>query len=125
MQCRTILVLLINGIGVSLFDNTYQASIKAALSYNSRLQPLQIFYGTNTPPVLTGSVCPGTVGNIMHRVYHFGLGTNDNGNVQSIDNCRDTTRTLNYTYDALNRVTQGNSTGPEFGDTYVVDAWGN
>ena len=104
---------------------TYQASIKAAMSYNSRLQPLQMFYGTNTPPVLTGSVCPATIGNIMHRVYHFGLATNDNGNVQSIDNCRDTTRTANYFYDSLNRITQGNSTGPEFGDTYVVDAWGN
>jgi RHS repeat-associated protein len=103
---------------------TFQGGIKAALSYNSRLQPLQMFYGTNTPPVITGSSCPGTVGNIMHRVYHFGT-NNNNGNVQSIDNCRDTSRTANYQYDSMNRITQGNSTGPEWGDTYVVDAWGN
>jgi RHS repeat-associated protein len=86
---------------------------------------LQMFYGTNAVPQLTGSFCPTGYGNIMHRVYHFGLGTNDNGNVQSIDNCRDTARTANYTYDSLNRITQGNSTGPEWGDTYTVDAWGN
>ena len=61
----------------------------------------------------------------MHRVYHFGATLNDNGNVLSIDNCRDTTRTAQYQYDSMNRVTQGNSTGSEWGDTYVVDAWGN
>ncbi len=103
---------------------TYDAGIKAAMSYNSRLQPLQMFYGTNSPPVITASSCPATIGNIMHRVYHFGT-NNNNGNVQSIDNCRDTTRTANYQYDSTNRITQGNSSGPEWGDTYVVDSWGN
>ncbi len=100
-------------------------TIKAAMSYNSRLQPLQIFYGTNAVPSITGTSCPTGYGNIMHRVYHLGLGVNDNGNVQSIDNCRDTSRTANYTYDSLNRITQGNSTGSEWGDTYTLDAWGN
>ncbi len=115
--------------------------IYRAFSYNSRLQPLQMFYGTNTPPSLSGSTCPSTVGNIMHRVYAFNSGSGDNGNVISIANCRDTTRTQNFLYDPLNRIWQAYSTGPNWGETYStvqyaagtpfsaanagIDAWGN
>ena len=122
---------------------TYYATISAAFSYNSRLQPLQIFYGTNSVPPLTGTTCPTGYGNIMHRAYHFGAGSNDNGNVQQIDNCRDTNRTVLYTYDSLNHIesaaTQGTTNcnpavecwGQLFGHmqngVYVsgYDAWGN
>lgn len=104
--------------------------IFGAFSYNTRLQPLQIFYGTNTPPALTSSTCPGTVGNIMHRVYNFGLGANDNGNVDSIANCRDTTRTASFTYDTLNRIKTAQSSGTgttSWGEDYStgIDPWGN
>ena len=108
-----------------------QASIYAGFSYNSRLQPMQLDYttsGTVTQTVLQMTTCPtqqNQIGNIMHRVYHFGLGVNDNDTVQSIDNCRDTTRTVSYQYDSLNRITGGSSSGAEWGDTYVTDAWGN
>ena len=109
---------------------TNGAAIYGAFSYNTRLQPLQIFYGTNTPPALTGSTCPGTVGNIMHRVYNFGLGSNDNGNVDSIANCRDTTRTATFTYDTLNRIKTAQSSGSgttSWGEDYSsgIDPWGN
>jgi RHS repeat-associated protein len=110
-----------------------------AFSYNSRLQPLQMFYGTNSPPSLTGSTCPSTVGNILHRVYSFNVGTSDNGDVISIANCRDTNRTQSFTYDSLNRIktaaTQGATCtacwgqmfGYMSGSTFVpgIDAWGN
>ena len=112
--------------------------IFGAFSYNTRLQPLQIFYGTNTPPALTSSTCPGTVGNIMHRVYNFGLGVNDNGNVDSIANCRDTNRTANFTYDSFNRIQTAYSSGPNWGESFGstvapggipatagIDPWGN
>lgn len=108
---------------VSSFTNG--SSISGAFSYNSRLQPLQIFYGTNTPPGLGGSACPGTVGNIMHRIFNFGLSVNDNGSVYAITNCRDTTRTQNLQYDALNRISQANSSGTTWGETFTIDAWGN
>jgi len=101
------------------------SSIFEAFSYNSRLQPLQVFYGTNAPPSLTGSTCPGTVGNIMHRVYNFGLGSNDNGNVLSIANCRDTNRTQNFDYDALNRIADAYTSGMNWGETYTIDPWSN
>ena len=122
----------------ALVSLTNGGAIFGAFSYNTRLQPLQIFYGTNTPPALTGSTCPGTVGNIMHRVYNFGLGTNDNGNADSIANCRDTNRTANFTYDSLNRVQTAYSSGPNWGESYGstvapgqapttwgIDPWGN
>jgi RHS repeat-associated protein len=109
----------------ALGSTTMGGSIFGAFSYNSRLQPLQMFYGTNTPPTLTGSTCPATVANIMHRVYGFGLGTNDNGNVQSVINCRDTNRTQNFNYDALNRITQAFTSGPNWGETFTIDAWSN
>jgi YD repeat-containing protein len=53
------------------------------------------------------------------------LRTNDNGNVLSIANCRESNRTGSYAYDALNRIVSGQSTGANWGDSYVIDAWGN
>jgi RHS repeat-associated protein len=123
----------------ALASLTNGAAIMGAFSYNSRLQPLQMFYGTNSPPSLTGSTCPSTVGNILHRVYSFNVGTSDNGDVISIANCRDTNRTQSFTYDSLNRIktaaTQGATCtacwgqmfGYMSGSTFVpgIDAWGN
>lgn len=117
------------------------AAINVQMTYNNRLQPLQMFYGTNAPdpPSMVSDACPSTVGNIMHRVYGFGdAGTND-GNVLSILNCRDSNRNPTFTYDVLNRIasaaTQGSSCaycwGQLFGHMasgqYVsgYDAWGN
>jgi len=104
------------------------AGISVQNSYNKRLQPLQAFRTTGT--TLTSSqlamtTCPGTVGTIMHHVYGFGAGTNDNGNVQSMANCRDTNRTENFAYDSLNRILNASTNGPNWGETYTIDAWGN
>jgi len=101
------------------------ASINGALAYNSRLQPMQMFYGTNTAPALTGISCPATIGNIMHRTYDFHLGAGDNGNVWAIANCRDTNRSQNFAYDNLNRINQAYTSGPNWGETFTVDGWGN
>ncbi len=104
---------------------TFGGAVNGAYTYNKRLQPKQIFFGTNAPASLTGTSCPTTVGNIMHRVYDFNEGTTDNGNVQLIRNCRDTTRNQNFTYDNLNRIWQAYTTGSVWGNTFVIDAWGN
>ncbi|MBZ5720712.1 MAG: RHS repeat-associated core domain-containing protein [Acidobacteriia bacterium] len=104
---------------------THGSSILGGFSYNSRLQPIQLVYTTGTMPDLTTSSCPPTAGNIMHRAYHFGLTSNDNGNVLSIDNCRDTNRTQNFDYDSLNRIVDAYTTGSNWGETYTTDAWGN
>jgi RHS repeat-associated protein len=115
-------------------------AVTALMSYNNRLQPLQMFYGTNTTSLgsLQSSSCPSTVGNIMHRVYNF-ASSSDNGDVMGITNCRDTNRTLGFSYDSLNRIesaaTQGATCsscwgqlfGHVGGTQYVsgYDGWGN
>src|SRR5450631_3396782 len=75
----------------ALASDTLGGTINTQMTYNSRLQPLQMFYGTNTAVAgsLLSNTCPTTVGNIMHRVYGFAAGTSDNGNVLSILNCGD------------------------------------
>jgi RHS repeat-associated protein len=113
---------------LSSFSNG--ASINGVLTYNKRLQPLQMYYtaGTISPTTLTqlqGDACPATVATILSTDYNFGLGTNDNGNVQSITNCRNTNRTQNFAYDNVNRITQGYTTGPAWGEDFIVDPWGN
>jgi RHS repeat-associated protein len=98
------------------------------LTYNSRLQPLQLFYTTGTIPQISDlqqTTCPSTIGTILHRAYNFGAGTNDSGNVLLIRNCRDTNRTQNFDYDNLNRVWHAYTTGTNWGETFTVDAWGN
>jgi RHS repeat-associated protein len=52
----------------------------------------------------------------------------NNGNVYRITNNRSSTRTQSFTYDSLNRILSGQSGGSggtSWGDTYVIDAWGN
>jgi hypothetical protein len=71
------------------------------------------------------TTCPSTVSTIMHHVYGSGAGTNDNGNVQSMANCRDTNRTENFAYDSLNRILNASTSGPNWGEIYTIDAWGN
>ncbi len=118
---------------------TFGGTINGAFSYNKRLQPVQMFYGTNAPGGLAGVSCPATIGNIMHRAYDFHVGAGDNGNVFIVRNCLNTSRTQTVTYDSLNRIetaaTQGATCtacwgqmfGHMSGTTFVpgIDAWGN
>ena len=102
--------------------------ITVQASYNNRLQPLQMVSTTGT--ALTASdlaltSCPTTVGNTLHLVYGFSAGMADNGNVVSIANCRDSNRTQNFQYDNLNRIKQAYTSGPNWGETFTIDAWGN
>ena len=61
-------------------------------SFSSRLQPsrIQALSATGT--------------DLLDLAYDFGLGAADNGNVLTIANLRDATRTQSFAYDALNRV---------------------
>jgi len=112
------------------------ASINGVETYNSRMQPLQIYYtvGTISPTTLNqlqGITCPTTQATIMSRLYDFGqAGSSNNGSVQVITNCRDTNRTQNFFYDSLNRITQAYTSGNQplptsWGETFTIDAWGN
>jgi RHS repeat-associated protein len=79
-------------------------------SYNSRLQPslLQAVAGSTT---------------LLSLGYNFGLGVNDNGNVLSITNNKNSVRNQSFGYDGVNRLTSAQS--GTWGVQFNYDAWGN
>jgi RHS repeat-associated protein len=120
---------------VALETFTNGNSISRAMTYNSRLQPLQLYFtagtiSSQTLSQLKQAPCPTTAATIMSRSYNFGLGTNDNGNVQAITDCLNTSRTQNFDYDNLNRLLDAYTTGQttaiaHWGEVYTIDPWGN
>lgn len=82
-------------------------------SYNSRLQPITLSASTKA-----GST-------IFSETYNFHLGNGDNGNIDGITNNKDNNRSQNFAYDSLNRITTAYTTGPNWGETFTIDAWGN
>jgi RHS repeat-associated protein len=65
----------------------------------------------------------------IDKTYSYGPLHQDNGNVMSITNNKDSNRSQTFTYDALNRISSGSSsanTGTySWGENYSIDAWGN
>ncbi len=114
--------------GMTIGSATGFAGIIASNAYNSRLQPILLSAGvTGQNPVF--SLC-----------YDFHLhvavtrptpcsfsasSAGDNGNAYQIVNNRDNTRTQNFTYDSLNRIVSGYSSGSQWGETFTIDAWSN
>jgi RHS repeat-associated protein len=100
--------------------------------YNDRLQPI-LLSATNSA---TGTA-------VFSDCFDFHLGVAisssqtppcsvaaynppaNNGSVGQIANNRDSTRTQNFTYDSLNRIASGQSSGTQWGETFTIDAWGN
>ncbi len=81
--------------------------------YNPRLQPATL--SASTPS-----------GQVFGLSYYYGWGASNNGDVQIINNTVDATRSVEYTYDAVNRISQGFSyTTYAWGNIYVYDGWGN
>ena len=70
---------------------------------------------------------------LRHRVgatkYGFNLGAGDNGNVISIANNRDSTRSQSFTYDQVNRILSGQTSTTSgsncWGEAYSYDQWAN
>ena len=105
------------------------APITVTNAYNTRLQPILLSATTSSATLF--SEC---------FDFHLGIAimtpsqctlsaysTGDNGNVYTITNNRsgDSGRTQYFQYDSLNRITQGESSGSQWGETYNIDAWGN
>jgi RHS repeat-associated protein len=93
------------------------AGITTSNAYNKRLQPVIISAAAPSATVVSFS-------------YDFHLGAGDNGDVFQIVNNRDTNRTQNFQYDALNRISQGYTNGSSplttsWGESYTIDPWGN
>ena len=97
--------------------------------YNNRLQPCWI-YTTTAAALPTNTLCTATASaaTAIDLKYNFNFGVADNGNVIGITNNRDTTRSQQFTYDQVNRLTSGEttstySTSPShcWGEAYVYD----
>jgi RHS repeat-associated protein len=86
---------------------------KYHVDYNNRLQPIEIWAGSaQGAPAL------------FDKQYSYGPTGSNNGNVYTITNVKDNTRTQTFTYDALNRLlTAGDQA--HWSNSYVYDAWGN
>lgn len=105
----------------------YGSNVTATFTFNSRMQPQQLHATTSGAP---GSPCgsPGQTGTILDMSYDFNSGA-DNGNVMSITNNRDGTRSQSFGYDSLNRIqfahTSATSGGNAWGESYSIDQWSN
>ncbi len=98
--------------GLTVGGVTSFAGFTIANAFNSRGQPTLLSATAGSATVFSES-------------FDFHLGAGDNGNVYQIVNNRDNTRTQNFTYDALNRVASGYSSGSQWGETFTIDSWGN
>jgi RHS repeat-associated protein len=84
--------------------------------YNNRLQPVEIWAGTS-----------GGAGALFDKQYQYnptGMTQVDNGNIYTITNVKDSTRTQSFVYDPLNRLL-GAGDQTHWSNSYVYDAWGN
>ncbi|HEY6251340.1 MAG TPA: RHS repeat-associated core domain-containing protein [Candidatus Angelobacter sp.] len=83
---------------------------------NSRLQPTEIWAGTGS-----GSSA------VFDKQYTYNAPNTsqvNNGNIYTVTNVKDSTRTQTFAYDVLNRLASARD-GTHWGNTYTYDAWGN
>jgi RHS repeat-associated protein len=83
-----------------------------AIQYNNRLQPYAISATLN-----------GTT--IQSLTYGYGTSGTNNGNILTITNGLNSSRSQTYTYDYMNRLASGQDAGCNWGETYNYDNWGN
>ncbi|MBI1749271.1 MAG: RHS repeat-associated core domain-containing protein [Acidobacteria bacterium] len=107
------------------------ANIVSTFYYNNRLQPCRISVrSAGVSPANCADIA--NTGNVLDFTYGFNLGTANNGNVASIANNRDTTRSQSFTYDALNRLATAQTSATAatglakcWGETFNYDQWAN
>jgi RHS repeat-associated protein len=116
------------------------AGFYSTFLFNSRLQPCWIYASTSSSGA--PSTCTQTgvaTAGILDSQYDFRLGTADNGNVNRITNRRNTSRSITYQYDVLNRIYDavtdatsgqfcwGQLFGTQSGSTFTsgYDPWSN
>jgi RHS repeat-associated protein len=103
----------------------YESNLVTNLFFNNRLQPCRIaVISTGTAPT---SCADSNKGNVLDAIYDFAQGTADNGNVYKITDNRTSMsgRSVNYDYDALNRIKDAYTDGNLWGETFTIDPWGN
>lgn len=111
------------------------ANITSSYIFQNRFQPCWLYTTTSTALAWNSTNCAGAApgANILDVKLNFNLGSGDNGNLISITNNRDNTRSQNFAYDHLNRLlnAQTQTTGVTipnsncWGLTFGYDSWGN
>ena len=126
----------VTGNGNSILDGTFTVSAVSSGSVTV------LFSDENGGKGNGGTMTDNTSGMVFSQCYNFHLGiavnsgcvfqantTGDNGNVYQIANNVDSTRSTEFTYDSLNRITQANTINTTsencWGESYTIDAWGN
>jgi RHS repeat-associated protein len=95
------------------FTSPNFANNKYHISYNNRLQPIEIWAGSaQGAPAL------------FDKQYSYGTTSANNGNIFTITNVKDSTRTQSFIYDPLNRLITAGDNG-HWANSYTYDAWGN
>lgn len=99
----------------------YGNNIRAAFGYTQqRFQLNQVEYG-----VYNGN----GLNDIFNVTYGYAQNGDNNGQIFSITDSKDNGRTVNYTYDSLNRLTAAVTTGstayPKWGLSWAYDRYGN
>ena len=113
----------------------YGTNIQFSDSYNARIQPLTLS---------AVQISPSTT--LFDKTYNFNAGTTttkgtDNGTLAGVTDALDSlglsrpNGSVNYTYDAINRVTSAKTLGTSctavnggtlnWGESFTIDAWGN
>ena len=89
------------------------AGIATTNSYDARMQP--VFLSASSPTQT-----------VMSLGYDFFYGQYDNGDVYQVINNKDSSRSVQFWYDFLDRLGYaGTSHSANWGTTYTYDAWGN
>src|SRR5882724_7250342 len=101
------------GSAIKEFTSPNFNSLKYHVDYNNRLQPTEIWTGT-----ASGAAA------LFDKQYSYGATGSNNGNIYTITNVKDSTRTQTFSYDVLNRLISAQDQ-THWANTYTYDAWGN
>lgn len=110
---------------------TNGVSISFTAIYDPRMNLCWQYATTGTTLSWNSTHCgdSATAGNILDMKYAYNAGSSDNGNVATIANNRDSTRSQTFLYDGLNRLSIAgtvNTSGTNCWDEqYLIDRFGN
>jgi RHS repeat-associated protein len=112
---------------------TFPGGVYSAFLYNKRFQPALEYSKVGAAPFQwlkqkcydyhVGGGLSISAGGIS--CTFTGTTPGNNGNVYQTANKLDDSRTQNFLYDHLNRVLQANTNGPNWGQSFQIDPWGN
>ncbi len=91
------------------------ANNKFHTEYNNRLQPVEIWAGSSA------------TSNLFDKRYSYDAPAathQNNGNIYTVTNVNDSSRSQTYTYDVLNRLSYAGDQA-HWANSYTYDAWGN